>query len=155
MKIGVKSARRPSRFLAPVVLAALVATVACGPRRESAVVRWQGHAFSEVRSLDDLPDEMQSTLGVRRPGLEGIADRGGAFNQTDVVGGQLPMRRFLTAGKDGDTWLVALERGGRAYNVEVFLFSERQAASPQEWVLSDRPQTLSEVVRQLSEQKVQ
>lgn len=153
MKTGVKSALRASRFPALVLLAALVAMAACGRSRKAAVVQWQGHALSEVGSLADLPVEMQSTLGARRPGLEGIADRGKPFNRTDVVDGHLPMRRFLTAGRDGDTWLVALERGGRAYHVEVLLFSE--GASRREWVLSDRPQTLGEVVRQLSEQKTQ
>jgi hypothetical protein len=60
------------------------------------------------------------------------------------------MRRLLTAGRAGDTWLVALERGGRGYSVEVFLFSEREATPKQKWVLLDRPKTWREVTVRLT-----
>jgi hypothetical protein len=90
---------------------------------------------------------------VDRPGVEGVSDRGRPFNETDVVLDNLPMRRLLAAGRDGGTWIVALEAGGRGYRVEVFLFSELEATPKQKWVLLDRPKTLGEVVRGISGQE--
>lgn len=129
------------------------ATAACGPKPVPAVVHWRGHAFREVQALADLPAPIRSGLGVDRPGVEGVSDRGRPFNETDVVLDNLPMRRLLAAGRDGGTWIVALEAGGRGYRVEVFLFSELEATPKQKWVLLDRPKTLGEVVRGISGQE--
>ena len=63
------------------------------------------------------------------------------------------MRRFLVAGQDGDTWLVAIEHGGRGYSVEVFLIIAQQPTPREKWVLLDRPTNLAEVVRQISHGK--
>jgi len=88
-----------------------------------ATVEWSGHKLREVRSLSALPRNLQSTLDVGRSGLDGIADRDEKFNPTDVVDSRLPMRRFLVAGLEDDSALVAIERGGLGYGVEVSLFS--------------------------------
>jgi hypothetical protein len=117
--------------------------------RHLGTVPWRGYALEEVRGLADLPKTIRSALGVDLPGTEGVADRGGRFNLTDVVFKDVPMRRLLAAGRQGDTWLVALERGGRAYSVEVFLFSGREATPKEKWVLLERPKTLRDVVQQL------
>lgn len=133
-----------------VVSLAFVATGACSREPVATTVEWQGHALREVRSLAEIPAAVQTSLGVGRPGVEGVADRGRPFNPTDVVDfRRLPMRRLLTAGSDGDTWLVALERGGRAYYVEVLAFSAG-AAPGQKWVLPVGPKTLAEVVHEMS-----
>lgn len=121
------------------------------PRPEDG--QWGDRAFQEVRAVADLPPAVQAGLGVRRPGLLGVADPGQPFNVTDVVDNKLPMRRLLAAGRDGDTWLVALEQGGRGYHVQVFLFSALEAAPKKTWVLLGRPKTLSEVVQQVSEKE--
>ena len=118
---------------------------ACESERFPATVEWQGHAFREVRTLSDLSPVIQAGLGVGRSGLDGVADRGRPFNVTDLVDSNLPMRRFLAAGRDGETWLVALEQGGRGYSVVVFLFSAPDATPKQKWVLLERPTTLKEV----------
>jgi hypothetical protein len=133
----------------PALLVILSACGSCAP----AGVDWRGHTLHEARSLADLPAVIRSRLGAGRPGLSGVADRGRPFNATDVVRDELPMRRFLAAGRDGDTWLVALERGGRGYRVEVFLFSEREAAPKEKWTLLGNPKTLAEVVQQVSRQE--
>ena len=104
-------------------------------------------------SLADLPPLIQAGLGVGRPGLDGVADRGRPFNITDLVDGNLPMRRLLAAGRDGETWLVALEQGGRGYSVVVFLFSSPEATPKQNWVLLERPRTLREVVQRISQKE--
>ncbi|PYR18146.1 MAG: hypothetical protein DMF98_26100 [Acidobacteria bacterium] len=138
----------------PAVLMALsVIIAACESERIPATVEWQGHAFQEVRILADLPPVIQADLGVGRPGLDGVADRGRPFSVTDLVDGNLPMRRLLTAGRDGETWLVALEQGGRGYSVVVFLFSPFEATPKQKWVLLERPRTLREVVQQVSQKE--
>ena len=61
----------------------------------------------------------------------------------------MPACAPLTAGRDGGTWLVALERGGRGYSVEVFLFSLPETEAKERWVLRHRPKTLGEVVTHL------
>lgn len=135
----------------PAVLMTLsVMIAACESERIPATVEWQGHVFQEVRTLTDLPPLIQAGLGVGRPGLDGVADRSRPFNVTDLVDGNLPMRRLLAAGRDGETWLVALEQGGRGYSVVVFLFSPPDATPKQQWVLLERPRTLREVVQQVS-----
>jgi hypothetical protein len=125
---------------------------ACESKRIPATVEWRGHAFQEVRTLADLPPVIQAGLGVERPGLDGVADRGRPFNVTDFVDGNLPTRRLL-AGRDGETWLVALEQGGRGYRVVVFLFSPLEATPRPKWVLLERPRTLREVVQQVSQKE--
>src|SRR5579872_1831801 len=91
--------------------------------KPSETVEWSGHKLRGVRSLSGLPRNLQTTLDLGRAGLDGIADRDGKFNPTDVVDSRLPMRRFLVAGLDGDQALVAVERGGLGYGVEVTFFS--------------------------------
>ena len=143
---------KPKRMgIATLLVAMSVAMVSCESKH--AAVEWQGYILQEVPALAELPAAVQSELGVGRPGTDGVADRGRPFNVTDVVMDNLPMRRFLTAGRDGDTWLVALERGGRAYNVEVFLYSTPGVTLKQRWVLLDHPKSLADVVQQLSREE--
>ena len=125
----------------------------CTSESTSSAVRWQGHVLQEVRSLGQVPVVLQAALGAGQPGPGGLADRGQPFNRTDVVDQQLPMRRFLVAGHDGPTWLVAVERGGRGYSVEVLLFTTVAPGSIKRWVLLDRPDTLAEVVRQIAQRE--
>ena len=107
-------------------------------------IQWAGHALSEVRTLRKLPPAIQAVLGVGTPGMGGIADRNGKYNATDVVFFSHPMRRFLIAGLDGDTTLVAIERGGIGWNVEVSLFNK--TAVERNWTLFKSPKTLRELV---------
>jgi hypothetical protein len=102
----------------------------------------------EVKSILALPAEIGSALGASRVGLEGIADRGQSFNKTDVVDSSLPMRRFSIAGASENCILVAVERGGRGYSVEIIWFERASAA----WQRSDAlnlespPLSLSELI---------
>jgi hypothetical protein len=115
-------------------------------------LEWAGHELREVRSLSALPSNVQTALGVGRPGLGGIADRNGKFNSTDVVDSKSPMRRLLVAGLEGNTALVALEHGGRSGWVEVALFSgtDRKAALERTWTLTDAPGNLRALVDRLT-----
>lgn len=126
---------------------------ACASEPMMSGVEWQGRPLREVRSVRQIPASAQFGLGVDRQGLDGVADRGQPFNPTDVIDERLPMRRFLVAGHDGDTWLVAIERGGRGYSVEVFQFAAQEPTAKQKWVLLDRPRTLADVVRLISQRK--
>jgi hypothetical protein len=136
--------------IAAVLFVVYISASACEPERSiPATVEWQGRIFQEVRSLADLPAFIRSALGVGLSGLDGVADRGQPFNTTDVVDDRLPMRRFLAAGRDGDTWLVALEKGGYAASVEVTLFAAFEATPKQQWSMWDRPRTLKEIVQML------
>jgi hypothetical protein len=132
-----------------VVVLLTVAMAACGPKRGASTVVWRDHTFHEVATLSDVPPAIRSQLG----GRSGIADRGECFNATDVVSSPCPTSRFLAAGQDQDAWLVALERGGRGYHVDVLLFSSPGAVADRKWVLFERPATLKEVVDQISKQE--
>lgn len=107
-------------------------------------IQWAGHALSEVLTLRQLPPDLQAVLGVGTPGLHGIADRNGKYNPTDVVDSTLPMRRFVVAGMDGDTTLVAIEHGGLGWRVDVALF--KKTSVERNWVLFKSPKDLRELV---------
>ena len=78
--------------------------------------------FAEARSLSQLPTAVAQTLGRDVPGLEGIADRGGRFNPTDVPSPGLPMKRFTLAALGKDCVLVVIERGGIAHYFSLLAF---------------------------------
>lgn len=140
-----------------VALAACAATpVAQGPRAEPELaeapsgptVSWQGHQLREVTSLAALPASVRRALGADSTGLDGMAEKGGRFNVGDAVVEPWPMRRFITAGHDGDTWLVAFEQGGIAHTVTAVEVSG--GAMRRGWSLGCCMTTLAEVARQVS-----
>lgn len=139
-----------------VALAACAATPVQGPRAEPELaeapsgpaVSWQGHQLREVTSLAALPASIRRAIGADRQGLEGMAERGGRFNAGDAVVEPWPMRRFITAGHDGDTWLVAFEQGGIALTVTAVEVSG--GVMRRGWSLGCCMTTLAEVVRQVS-----
>ena len=104
--------------------------------------------FSEVRSLAGLPPALARKLGADRKGFEGIADRGGKFEKTDVVFEPLPLRRFNLAAVSKDCVLVALEQGGRGYSMQVRSYERKDA----DWielrtqVVRSMPTTLEELI---------
>jgi hypothetical protein len=114
----------------------------------STTVSWQGHELREVKSLAALPASVRHALGADKPGLEGVAEKGGPFNAGDAVIEPLPMRRFIVAGHDGDTWLVAFEEGGIALTVTAVEISG--GVGRRGWWLSCCMTTLPEVVQQIS-----
>ena len=122
-----------------------------GTEKSQERIQWAGHELREVRSLRQLPPPVQMALGVGISGLEGIADRNGKYNPTDVVDSRLPMRRFLIAGVDADSALVAIERGGFGWSVEVifFSYSTKKLTVERKWTLFESPQTLGELVDRL------
>ena len=135
------------------LLSGLLALSTACTSREPSEIQWRGQSFREVRTIKSLPLAIQSELGVGRPGLEGIADRGGRFNETDVVDGRFPRRRFAVAGLSSEEALVAVERGGYAYFVQVFLIPlASDNAKPKEiWTLPiDKPNSLKELVTTVS-----
>lgn len=78
-----------------------------------------GVAVSETRSLGKLPRQLRRLLPTATHGLNSIADRGGRFNVTDVVGNDLPMRRFTLAAVGETCAVIAVEYGGRAHGFEL------------------------------------
>lgn len=138
-----------------VALAACAAKpVAPGPSPEPGAassgpaVPWQGHELREVTSLAALPASVRRAIGADKSGLEGVAERGKPFNAGDAVVEPLPMRRFITAGHGGDTWLVAFEQGGIVHSVTAIEISGGVARRG--WSLSCCMTTLTEVVQQIS-----
>lgn len=79
----------------------------------------------EAQSLRELPPGIQVLLGVGlAAGEGGIADRGDRFNATDVRMDDVPQRRFVLGIVNGDTAVVAVERGGRGYAVQTLEFKQ-------------------------------
>ncbi len=110
---------------------------------------WDGCEFAEVGSLALLPAAIQDSLGARRAGAEGIAERGARFNTTDVVQPGLPMRRFVIAGLAPDAAIVAYERGGRGYSVGIMLFkwSGSHIQRVRTWTTYDPPDGLVGLIK--------
>ena len=73
----------------------------------------------EVKSLAALPPRIAQILGAGRRGADGIAERNAEFNRTDVVVDDMPMLRFALAAIVAECALVAIERGGRGYSIEM------------------------------------
>jgi len=80
-------------------------------------------SWTEAQSLRELPAGIQALLGVGL-GADGIADRGEDFNTSDVRADNMPTRRFALAVVHGDTAMVAVEQGGRAYAVNAVEFRQ-------------------------------
>lgn len=136
------------------VLAAFLMLASCGafatPEPAAASVL-DGYTFKAVASLSQLPDAIKTSLGVGREGMTGIAENGQPFNLTDVVDSSLPMRRLASIGRDGDTWLVALEVGGRGYSVQVFLYKAGSLPPTSHWTLRTRPNDLADLLNMLDQ----
>jgi len=82
--------------------------------------------WTEAQSLRELPAGIQALLGVGL-GADGIADRGEDFNEGDIRADNMPMRRFALGIVNGDTAMVAVEQGGRAYAVSAVEFKQAGA----------------------------
>jgi hypothetical protein len=85
----------------------------------SAEDRCSGAAVTEVRSLDELPKQLRHLLPSSTTGVDGIADRDGRFNATDVIVHDWPMRRFVLAAVGTSCAVIAVEYGGRAHGYEL------------------------------------
>jgi hypothetical protein len=81
--------------------------------------RCSGEAVTEVRSLAALPNQLRHMFPSSTSGVDGIADRGGRFNVTDVTNQNWPMRRFVLAAVGTSCAVVAVEYGGRAHGFEL------------------------------------
>ena len=74
--------------------------------------------------MANLPHEVRTLLGANRAGRDGVAEEGQDFNATDVLNGDLPMRRFVIAGVSKDCVVVAVEKGGRGYSVRRVVYRQ-------------------------------
>ena len=81
--------------------------------------RCNGTAVTEALSLEALPYQLRHLLPSSTSGVDGMADRGGRFNATDVVVHDWPMRRFVLAAVGTSCAVVALEYGGMAHGFEL------------------------------------
>ena len=110
---------------------------------------WSGHFLREARSLQALPPGVRNALGGSVAGPEGIADRGEYYSTGCVRDPWFPGRRFVVAGVDGDSVLVAVEHGGIAWGVDATLYTNTSGVpvARRTWGLSKRLKTLQELVK--------
>jgi hypothetical protein len=107
-------AGRLSSILAFYLVVPIVATAGSA--------KWCHSTFTEVKALAALPTDIRAALKTDAPGLGGVAEHGAPFNATDALIGPYPMRRLIAAGFDSRHWLVALEHGGIASLIEIYMF---------------------------------
>jgi hypothetical protein len=79
-----------------------------------------------VDSLKKLPKAVRDVL-VRPGGA--MADRGEAFNATDVIMTPAASRRFIRGGRIGAVWFVWYEQGGIAYSKNIVLIGADKAGA--------------------------
>ena len=79
------------------------------------------HAATMVDSLRALPPAVARALHAK---VGDMAERGGAFNPTDVVSPEehAAGRRFIRAAHAGGKWIVWYEQGGIAYFKAIVVF---------------------------------
>lgn len=78
-------------------------------------------AYSEVKSLSDLPSEVRAAIRKDSLGLDDLADRGEDF-AVGCIGG--PHRRLALAAASEQRIFIAIEHGGIAYFVEEWVFEK-------------------------------
>ena len=105
------------RYSFVVIILALSAVFGAPPTR--AEDRCSGATVTEVRSLEALPIQLRRLFPSSTSGVDGIAERGGRFNATDVIVHDWPMRRFVMAAVGTSCAVVAVEYGGRAHGFEL------------------------------------
>jgi len=107
---------------ASIVAAAGIGLGCCS----AAVGQTEQANWVEAQSLRELPPGVQVLLGVGLGAHDGgIADQGEAFNSSDSVAPDSPpQRRFALGLVNGDTALIAVEQGGRAYAVATLEFKQ-------------------------------
>jgi len=127
----------------PTIITFILLTLGC-TQTSASFVQWGNQPLREVNSLEYLPVKIKTMLGAGRAGLDGLANRGEAFNSSDAVDLSLPFRRFIAAGVGKDVVLVALKHGGIAYYVEILLFSDLDGTPvlKQKWILRKPPPSI-------------
>lgn len=84
----------------------------------------------EVRYKSELPKFIRSQLQMDGSGSAGVAEIGERFSPGESSSEGFPSRRLLGAGARGDTWLVAIEQGGKkGPELRVFRFEGEKQVS--------------------------
>ena len=103
------------------------------------------HAVVETQSFPALPKPVSGAILSK---THEMADRGAAFNATDVIVKPAPAHRFIRAGHAGDTWFVWYEHGGIAYSKNIVVLNA-PAGAPVKFVahlsyFNENPCTLTD-----------
>jgi hypothetical protein len=92
--------------------------------------RFKVATWSTSRSIGGVAPAVVEALQARFPGDRRLADRGQAFQATDIVTGE-PTRRLVLAGRSGSDAFVVYEQGGRGHHLVFVMFDARgQAPRP-------------------------
>jgi hypothetical protein len=132
---------------------ALALTLSTQPTVAAEPVSWQGRAFTEVRSLSELPLRIRAGLNMEASSSEGVADIGKPFNSGHVIISDWPNRGLLGAGYSGDNWILAIAHqrnlGGTA--VIAYVFQGDKLVRQERVGYSGGPGGFAEIVRTLSQ----
>lgn len=109
-------------------------------------------SFVEARTLSELPASVLSILGSGHLGTDGIADRDGMFNATDIVVPFLPTRRFVLAAVGERCVVIALEQGGVGHMFTVLLLKRAESTweTSHQHFMPTPPGSLQELVTYVS-----
>ena len=69
----------------------------------------------------DVPTDIRVQITKAVGGA--VSSQDGPFNSTDVMRDSTPRARFFGACRRSEIWIVAVERGGIGYHLQVFSFS--------------------------------
>lgn len=101
----------------------------------------------EIHTQRDLPVSVRRQLYFGRDADAGIADPGEPFNRSDAIENPLwPSSRLVVAARRGNSWVVAMERGGFAYGVEVLWFETAEAPPKRLTTLNQPPKSYRELL---------
>lgn len=73
-------------------------------------------SVNPVTRMADLPADVAMELHRFFGPAGGLSDADGLFNSTDVIGDDVPGRRFIRAYHVGGNWVIWYERGGFIHN---------------------------------------
>ena len=76
--------------------------------------------WSMATSLAGLPPEVSAYLTENT----GLADQGGAYNDSCVVNPSIPSTRFVIAAISDGVTIVAIEHGGRGHGINTWAFRQ-------------------------------
>lgn len=76
--------------------------------------------WSMATSLAGLPPEVSAYLTENT----GLADQGGAYNDSCVVNPSIPSTRFVIAAISEGVTIVAIEHGGRGHGINTWAFRQ-------------------------------
>lgn len=93
--------------------------------------------YERITRVTELPDAILKFIKRIDKPCPGMAEKGGDFNSTDVIRGNLLCQRLLDAGHIGDIWLVHYVLGGFGYSINQDVYQVVDGKVINAWAYND------------------